>query len=406
MNLVSISKRAIYFRRVVIIILALLVSAFIVRNGGVLLANSMNLPVERIYWPADSDQLLIGSRLATQQIDFVQHSRQDVIATARKIRQADPLDEWPFLLAGQVSRNQGQILSSVAQFEEAKRRNPRSFLARIQLIQSTLLTRQFGKSVVEIVSAMLLRPGQEQLTDVLMILDDEQAARGRMIAEVKKVRSVEARLLRAASGRKDKTRLVQDLVFSPTVGPQQRWNVIGNLAGNGNYELAEKIWRIDRPRSHGKNQVFDGGFDNLAGPRPFAWRLHHNSDLTADFIPEKNGKGKMLDIEFFGHTPQESADQVILLKSGRYRFAAIGYPVDPQEGYGTLRWQIFCDKNHKPVATLDFDASANDIQRKTTLFDVPRANCEAQRVALRVMPGEKREAFQFSFSQISIEASR
>jgi hypothetical protein len=149
---------------------------------------------------------------------------------------------------------------------------------------------------------------------------------------------------------------------------QQR--LLSALVAGQDHARAHALWRRFAHVDTEPGGLFNARF--LAGgpPPPFNWRLNTGPAGTAE---ARTGGG--LHLLYFGRDDVALADQLLLLRPGRYRlsFRVQGEPTG-------LGWGLTCHPGTRvqnaPLSQGHFD------------FEVPSSDCPAQRLELRGVAGD------------------
>ena len=151
------------------------------------------------------------------------------------------------------------------------------------------------------------------------------------------------------------------------------------LADGGAFSQAAGLYREARgnQRANG-NLVRDGGFDTDSFLPPFEWDLHGEAGLTATVQPREGAEGRSLFLSVNQGRQGELARQLLLLKPGHYRFAALAGDIRG-DAFERPQIKLFCATAEARV-TLDVRLNAADQGGAWTRsdFDVPASSCPAQ----------------------------
>lgn len=144
-----------------------------------------------------------------------------------------------------------------------------------------------------------------------------------------------------------------------------------------------------------------------AGLQPFAWLAESSPGISSALIEDDVRPGNMsMRIEYDGFGAYPIADQVVLLPAGRYRFTGQArFETKPSDA--RLIWKLRCagtgemllayQPGEAAVVTSDWQPMGGD-------FTVPARNCEAQKLTLDPVPGERRTHIVTWFDKLAISS--
>jgi hypothetical protein len=201
--------------------------------------------------------------------------------------------------------------------------------------------------------------------------------------------------------------LSPDAIFRLTAQDSARATAIAEQTGllqtlvkNHEYERAYLAWVNFLPKAQ-LNQVgtiYDPGFANLPGPLPFNWQFTNDTTGSAEFR-----KPRGLTISYLGATQTTLATQILLLSPGRYRLSVVASGDDT---YNQLGWMLSCTDGGNPLQTVQLTGLKTVLQRYSAAFEIPAANCGAQRLALTGSPGEFPRTAEAVVDTIQIEPAK
>lgn len=196
-------------------------------------------------------------------------------------------------------------------------------------------------------------------------------------------------------------------------GPLPRAEVVRfvrHMVEQGDYALARRVWLgtvIGEARGYAAT-VFDGDFRIDAGveteqPRyPFEWELESGQGAMALIGTPRQLIGETALNVRAGDAEQRLASQTILLAAGRHRLTydtIAGDGLSPQ----SFAWRIVCVGNNgeRPLgaATGRKTGAWQSVVRE---FDVPGANCAAQRIEIVALSGASADAEAW-FDHVSVQ---
>lgn len=388
--------------RFVAVATGIFIAALILRNAVVLIGNDARSPLglsERI-WPADGTLELIDRQLIVQQVDWNKHSVEEVAQAARRARSLDPLDEWPFALAGMIDFKSEDFPSATQTLQQARRRNARAPTPHLLLLLSYAHRGMIDETLSELVTFINLRP---QLSESLMpslIAAVMQENSDKVLAKIDRYPQVLVRLIESASQTEGAESYLPKLFERPGVTRNMKVDSIQTLALRGRHDLAYSMWRA----LAGKNATipYDQDFQGLMGPQPYVWTITTDGDVTADFS-KRNAEGEIaLDVEAFGSTMSQVVTQTIKIPGGQHALRIVGNAVDPQAETGRMRWMLSCAGSVKPLVQTEF-TMIEGVQRRDIRFTIPPRDCAFQTLSLVALPGEIRAGHRMRFEKIRLD---
>lgn len=324
-----------------------------------------------------------GVDLGMGRIDPAQRRRADEALAA------EPLAAEPFLLAGLAAMSSGRGAEGQALLEEARRRNPRLRPARLFLFDRYLRTGRVEEAGIELGALRRLVPGVAgALAPQLAALVRDERIGPQLIRVLARDPDVQQAVLsRLAESGADPDLILRIAGASPTARapdglPWQR-QLLGSLVQRGDMARALRLWRdfSGLPAGPDDKAVHDGRFQGLPGAAPFNWGLNSGSAGVAERIP-----APALQVEFYGRETVDLAQQLMVLRPGRYRlrFRAEG---NAKGDDSRLAWRILCAGSNAPLAEFvlrDVTAAPRTMGGE---FTVP-AGCAAQSLRLTGIAGE------------------
>ncbi len=291
-----------------------------------------------------------------------------------------PLAEEPFLISGVTALAEGDIKRGEALLLEAKRRNPRSRMARLLLLDRFLRTNRPAEAAVELgtLTVLVPRTGEVLIPQLANMVTDPKTA-GTLKAALQNnpglLNAVLSRL--ASTGTSADTILALAASGGPTPpGVDTSWQavLVNRLAEGGDIARAYRLWRefgkVSAP-AEGKG-LYDPGFQGLPGSAPFNWRLVANAEGVAEAAA-----GGGLQAAFYGRSDVELAAQLLMLKPGRYRirFRAEG---DAKGESSRMTWTLSCHGSKAVLVQLPLVNITYAPRQLAAAFTVPASACQAQ----------------------------
>ncbi|QAY77053.1 hypothetical protein [Sphingosinicella sp. BN140058] len=313
---------------------------------------------------------------------------QPTTAAALQALSRYPIAEEPFLISAIGAIAKGDTTRGENLLVEARRRNPRSRLTRLLLLDRYMRTGRTAQATLEIsaLNSLVPRTGEvlvPELARMATIPEQQQT--------VQTVLARDPKLLDAVLARLAGTGADPDLILR-LAGPSRRgtmqdgsWQAImvRELVNRGDLARAFSLWQTFTGVSTDANMngVYDGAFSGLAGVAPFNWALGASADGVAERIA-----GGGLEVTYYGRGRTDLARQLVMLRSGRYRlqFRADG---DASGQGSSIVWQVRCRENNAAILDLPIAKVTSTPRPFAADFVVP-AGCGGQWVVLVGMPAE------------------
>jgi hypothetical protein len=292
-----------------------------------------------------------------------------------------PIAEEPFLLAGVDAIAKGQSARGESLLVEARRRNPRSRLTRLLLLDRYMRSGRTAEATLEISALNSLVPrAREVLVPELARMaaspDQQQTVKTVLKRDPKLLGAVLARL--AANGADPD--LILGLASSgarSASAADGMWQavLIDERVKRGDVLRAYRLWQAFGGAPSAANAVYDGAFQGRPGYAPFNWTLFAKPAGVAERVP-----GGGLQVTYYARENTALANQLLILQPGRYqlRFKAEG---DVGGEASNLAWSIRCDDNKAVLLELPIPKTSSAPRVVSGSFQVP-AECPAQWLGL------------------------
>lgn len=346
--------------------------------------------------------------LAAAMIEFRTKAGAVSPATARAATAAladAPLAEEPFLLAGLSALIAERPAEAAPLLEEARRRNPRSRVTRLLLLDRYIRTGDVERAAAEISVLGRLMPAVNRVLVPELAKFATRSDSGPIVARV--LRSdpgLQDRVLEhlAANGASPETVLRLAPVDLPPSGPGNTpgWQarLLQGLVDRGEFARARSLWaRFAGLGEEALGQgVYDPRFQGRPGPAPFNWAFSGGSAGAAD--PAKGGG---LQVEYYGRQGAELASQLLMLPPGRYRvaFRASGNTPGTESA---VSWRIACHPAGAAIASVPIHKLTYTPRLISGDFTVPRGACPAQWLRLTGTPSEFPAAHSVTITDFDI----
>lgn len=345
--------------------------------------------------------------MAQAMIEFRQKAGAVSPATARAATAAladAPLAEEPFLLAGLSALIAEKPAEAAPLLAEARRRNPRSRVARLLLLDRYLRIGDTENAVAEIAALGRLIPEANRVLVPELAKFAVQPKSGAAVAEV--LRSdpdMRGRVLEhlANTGAKpDVVLAVAQRSGETRPGAVAPWEqkLLQRLVEGNDLSRARSLWSrfagVDEKAIRGG--IYDPRFQRLPGPPPFNWSFASSGAGAAE--PTRS---QSLQVEYYGRADAELASQLLMLAPGRYRIAFRASGNTPGQG-SAVSWRLSCHPGGAEIASLPIQKLTYTPAARSGEFSVPAAGCPAQWLKLIGAPAEFPAAHSITISDLQV----
>lgn len=365
-------------RAIVVIVIALLAIAHIVRNAFVLAYSSDAPQKAAAAWPSHPDVLFKTAlddiaRAAAAGQPVPRERIEAIYAAAARA----PLSPEPFLVRGVEAQLGGNLPLAERAFEAARLRDPRSLAAHYFLADHYLRTNQPDAGLAELARLMRLVPNS--IASVAPYYAKYAQAPGgaeRLKAMLRAHPEFEADVLSALATDAANADLILTLASGrgTSQGDTPGWHgkLVESLVAAGQYARARAVWaKISGEQVTSDQGLFDPQFSGKKAPPPFNWTLLS----TASGLAEGQGEGR-LHIIYYGRENATLASQTLTLKPGRYR---LGFQVEGgSQDLSPLAWKLTCLPSKRTIMALGLAAGRRPASGG---FEVSN-ECPAQKLEL------------------------
>jgi len=367
-------------RRLIVVVLALLLGAQVVRNAAVASFATLHPASAAKFW---ADHPTVEISLGLAEIGQAARDRSDIdeqtFAMIDDAARKSPLSPEPFLVRGVQAQLAGNDAEASSAFAAAQWRDPRSmpaayFLANYYfhagrpldgLVQTALLARlspQGIDAVAPFVAAYAQNPSN--WADMRALFRSQQG--------------LEDSVLSALARNSTNANAILAIADAQHRRPDSVWLrvLLDSMIASGDYGRARAIWASVGGARLGTGLIYDADFSAPQAPPPFNWNLVTSTVGLAERQPDKR-----LHVIFYGDEDGVLASELLTLPPGTYRMQMniVGAPSHAD----ALHWSVRCDKSTEPVATVEIDqASAHGWS-----FAIP-SSCEAQWLELSGRSGD------------------
>lgn len=306
-----------------------------------------------------------------------------------------PLMADPLIVAGMEESARDDTGRARAAFEEVRRRDPRSVIARYWLFDYYLRSGLYAEGIAEAEPLVRLQPASAgAVTAVLTALLDVPEARPSLIAALRNAPVWRRNFFRQIAASPRLNAIGAELLALSTSGAEtggagDHQAMIGAFVREGDYARARSLWLQSLPIGSSTRVagVYDGDFQGLPGAAPFNWRLSGERSGMVRRLDTEGGEGKGLGIRHDASRATVFAEQLIMPKPGAHvlRFTVRAREAQSQ-GDGGLAALVRCAIGKASLGkAVAMHPTATPVTHAVS-FIVP-ASCPAALVRFGVKPG-------------------
>ncbi len=357
-------------RRVLVLVLALLLAAQIVRNSAVAALVDRDPDLAARAWPNHPS---VEISLAMTEIGRATRERRlvptTVFAMMDDAARKAPLAPEPFLVRGVQAQLLGNAALATEAFAAAARRDPRSLPGHYFLADALFRSGDTGRGLREIgVLARLAPGGVASLAPYVAAYAKDRRTWPQLRELFRSEPVLQDATLTALAADPANVGTILALADERHRGPNAAWlpALVNSLVAARQYETAHRVWAETSHAKSTANTLHDGDFVDPAAPPPFNWILMSSTVGLAERVPRGG-----LHVIFYGREDGILARQLLVLPAGAYRMSigVVGSAADAH----VLTWSIRCDGSQTPIAAMPLDRAGTAPWR----FAVP-AGCPAQ----------------------------
>lgn len=362
-------------RRVLIVAVAFLLAAQIVRNAVVSALAETNPAAAARIWPDHPD---VELSLGMTAIGAATHRGQPAGETAFKMIDdaalKAPLAPEPFLVRGVQAQLSGQASLARQAFLAAEWRDPRSLPARFFLAEQFFRAGDVRRGLNELAALARLSPnGTVSVAPFIAAYAKDPSHWPQLRGMLRSDDRLEEPVLYALASDPANAAAVLALADPKRSHAGNTWlgTLLAGLVNAGQYAEARAIWaEVARVRNGRDELIHDAGFADAVSPPPFNWTLTSSTVGLAERVP-----GGRLHVIYYGQEDGVLAKQLLLLPPATYRMA-MRLSGDASRAH-SLSWALTCVGSQTPLAAIRFDMATG----RPWLFRVP-ADCPAQYLEL------------------------
>lgn len=331
-------------RRLLVLILALLLGAQVIRSSAVTALAERNPDLAVRIWPDHP----------TAEISF---GMIEIGKTARRNQQAPPaafammadsarkapLAPEPFFVRGVQAQLSGNQHEAIQAFSAAAARDPRSLAGHYLLADALLRTGDAGPGLREVgILARLAPAGVASVAPYVTAYAKDRRNWVQLHELFKSNPALEGTVLTALAADASNADMVLELANDRKPGTQWLPTLLNSLVAARKYEKAREIWANAAHVRNAIGQLYDGNFAETAAPAPFNWALMSSGVGLAERGPRGG-----LHVIYYGREDGLLARQLLLLRAGEYRLS-----MSSAGNARALTWSVRCDGAQAPIAAV------------------------------------------------------
>ncbi len=319
--------------------------------------------------------------------------------------QRAPLIEEPFLLAALHSLIREDPARAERLLIEARKRNPRSQVPRILLLDRHLRAGRMREAAGEITAIGRLVPGTTQvLVPQLAKFAEDPKTRGALAEVIKSDPNIRAVLLNHLAANGADPDVVLDMAGSvkplPASVPSPDWQrlLLDSLINKGDIKRARLLWErfAGTSGTAARSTLYDANFQRLSGPPPFNWEFVSSAAGVAEPT-----KASALQVEYYGRADARLVSQLLTLKPGRYKLSFRATGDTPERG-SNVSWRVSCQPGSAELAAIPIANLSCAPKQFGGDFVVPATGCSGQWLRLTGTPAEFPATHSITISNLQV----
>ena len=392
-------------RLLLVLVAALLLVWFIIRNAGLELLGQTVPDIAERLWPT-SPTALINQAVLKGLSATTPVSPEVAKRLAAAIRNA-PLAYEPFFVAAVQNRSMGRRAVATRQMEEASRRNPRLVPAYLFLAEQYLRDDRPADALAKIAVALRLPVSAEEndrLMRALYLLAGNVKGRIALSRALAANPPWRVSFVQYVATRGSDRGALFDVVRTSSANEDERKSFLVGLVAAEDFERAYLAWVNFLPPSAIDHvaPIYDGTFRKLPGPAPFNWELFTGDSATAEMIDDARvPPGTALSVNFFGSDRTMIATQTMLVPPGTYAMSIAAAGNSESVLGGSFSWELACLPGGSVLGRMSFGGLRANPTAHRMAVAIP-ANCRAETLTLFGIPGETNAQVNAEFSAISL----
>ena len=385
-------------RRLLVVLLALLVGAQVVRNAAVAALSDDSPDTAAQFWPSHP---VVELTQGMTQIGKAAREKQpvpgDAFGSIYDAAVKAPLAPEPFLVRGVQAQLANKTALAIDAFAAAEKRDPRSLPAHYFLADTFFRSANSARGLREVgVLARLSPNGAASVAPYLAAYAKDRSTWPHLRELFRSSPEIEDTALRALAVDPANVDAIMALTDRSRDATKSDWlpGLLNSLVAAGDYDKARVIWaqasKIATPPSVA---LYDAGFSQTKAPPPFNWTLVSSTVGLAE-----RQSGGRLHIIYYGQEDGLLARQLLVLPPGQYQLSMAVSGDLPRSR--ALTWSIRCDKAEAPIAAVPVDVASTHPWN----FNVP-AGCKAQWLELSGVSSDIAQQSEVTIANLKLRGS-
>jgi hypothetical protein len=322
-------------------------------------------------------------------------------ARAERLLAAAPLDPTALTYLGLAADKKGDAARARSLMTLAVRSDGRALRPRLWLMDQDLRRRDYRSAIEHFDRLVRIGPaGTNGLINAMTGVVRDPASHAPLARKLATNPPWRATFLYALNQQGVSPNVIYRLMPQDSAKTQvlfEQSALLQSLLKSHEYERAYLAWINFLPEASLRNlgPVYDPQFRKLPGPLPFNWQMTDGADGSSEYSEPRG-----LTVSYLGTGPATLTEQTMLLSAGRYRLSVIAAGSDDSN---QLAWTVTCSGAGEPLRRLPITGLKDARQRYTTQFEIPAADCGAQRLALVGSPVEFPRTASAAMDSVAVE---
>ncbi|HEY6941834.1 hypothetical protein [Dokdonella sp.] len=331
-----------------------------------------------------------AARLALARRALHDGDRAAARTAARALLRDEPLAASALGVLAQASEGEGDDVMAERLHAIALRRAPRDPNVRAWTIDRDLARGRYDDALAHLSVLLRVWPSQQRmLLPVMVDLSRAPAFADAMLRTLSTHPAWRAALLDALLARGDGAtvdRIFEGLDVGADLSIAESGAWLERLMRDGRWSEAYGRWAsgIGRGAGAALPALYNGGFEHALSNIGFDWRVRAVPGVYVERVRAAGASGEFALKIAFAHrrVPAVGLSQTTLLAPGSYRLSYRARTEDLQSDRG-IEWAIACEGASIPLAEGQPLTGRSDWTTYEVTFEVPAADCVAQRLGLR-----------------------
>lgn len=338
-------------------------------------------PQQALRWRSGSSVALLV--LAEQQLTA--GALQAAEISAKRVLENSPLRGQAFRILAAVAAKRGDQVRALRLYQVAVRRSPRDLPSRVWLAQYYLEQGKYPSALAQIDSLLRMSPQRAVSINPVMVQMAQEPAFADALAKVLATNppwrdGTLAALRDPKIGNSGATgRVMQELQANGGLSQDEYRRWLDSLMAQGKWGEAYARWASLVVKAEGRLPLlYNGNFTQDPSDTGFDWRLKRVPGVLLEFVPDTDGAGQVVHVNFLDRRiPEVGLTQALLLSPGRYQLSLRQRASTLRSELG-LQWQITCAGAAGVVARSDAVQGSFAWNTLDIPVEIPQQDCQGQ----------------------------